>query len=125
MDKPTFTPDIVLDLRSLEEAIPNRTCGEAADEIMRLRERLEIGYAFNVAGERVACEDDHYDGIACRDETIKLLERALSEGVRVPEKPTTAMLRPFMGCPDDELEIAYAAMRQIVRAQAKFGEAPK
>lgn len=44
--------------------------------------------------------------------------KALSDGVRLPEKPTAAMLRPFMGCPDDELELAYAAMLHIAKVEA-------
>ena len=47
---------------------------------------------------------------------------ALPDGWRVvPAVPTTAMLRPFMGCPDDELELAYAAMLHIVLAGVKHG----
>lgn len=33
----------------------------------------------------------------------------------VPTTPTAAMLRPFMGCPDDELELAWSAMLYVVR----------
>jgi hypothetical protein len=34
----------------------------------------------------------------------------MSEWKMVPAKPTKAMLRPFIQCPDDELELAYEAM---------------
>ena len=43
-------------------------------EIDRLKERLEIGFGFDLDGNRVKIEGDHPDGIDCRNETIKLLE---------------------------------------------------
>lgn len=33
----------------------------------------------------------------------------------VPQKPTAALLRPFMECPDDELELAWQAMLHIAK----------
>lgn len=46
--------------------------------IAELRERLEMGYGYNLNGERVECKD-FPDGISCRDETIKLLEARIAE----------------------------------------------
>lgn len=50
-----------------------RLLNEAADEIERLRTRLEMGWGYDTKGNRVPMADC-YDGIYCRDETIKLLE---------------------------------------------------
>lgn len=58
---------------------------DAAAEIMRLRERLEIGFAYDLDGNRVACDIEPYDGIYCRDATIKLLEDRIAE---LKPKPT-------------------------------------
>lgn len=33
--------------------------------------------------------------------------------------PSPAMLRPFMGCPDDELDLAWAAMVSIATAEIR------
>jgi hypothetical protein len=50
---------------------------------------------------------------------IKALE-AQAAGVQlVPIKPTSALLRPFYGCLEDELELAWAAMIMIAAAQQK------
>lgn len=50
---------------------------------------------------------------------IEALEKSISDTstVRVPVTPTVSMLRPFMGCPDHELELAWNAMLAIVAAQ--------
>jgi len=49
-------------------------------ENTRLRERLEMGYAYTLDGEKVECEiSESTDGIACRDATIKLLEREIKK----------------------------------------------
>lgn len=81
----TYTPDLVKRLRQRASGLVSPVdwngidmASEAADEIMRLRERLEIGYAF-VDGVRVPCENDAYDGIACRDETIKLQDERIAK----------------------------------------------
>lgn len=52
---------------------------DAADEITSLRARLEITHITNANGERVPMPDEmkHYDGIECRDETIRLLEACI------------------------------------------------
>lgn len=84
MSDPVFTPPLVTELRD-GAAMPGAwdwadTMLEAAAEIMRLRERLEIGYAFDAEGNRIASEHvEHYDGIVCRDETIKGLDEQLKE----------------------------------------------
>jgi hypothetical protein len=50
---------------------------------------------------------------------IQALE-AQAAGVQlVPVKPTSALLRPFYGCLEDELELAWAAMIMIAAAQQK------
>jgi hypothetical protein len=50
---------------------------------------------------------------------IQALE-ARAAGVQlVPVKPTSALLRPFCGCLEDELELAWAAMIMIAAAQQK------
>lgn len=64
-------------------------------EIKRLRDRLEIGYVWKDDGNGnwIKVEDDDgftetYDGIACRDETIKILDQNVStlrEKVRLLE----------------------------------------
>ena len=41
-------------------------------QIAQLRERLEIGFAFDGDGNRISVGDDMPDGIECRDETIRL-----------------------------------------------------
>ena len=39
------------------------------------------------------------------------------DSVSLPREPTEAMLRPFYGCPPDELRLAWETMLTIVRAQ--------
>jgi len=63
----------------------DRLCNEAADtleqrnrELARLRERLEMYYTDD-KGNRIECDSESMDGIACRDETIKLLDKNVSE----------------------------------------------
>lgn len=47
---------------------------EAAKEIKRLRQRLEIDRAYDGEGREVEAPEGAPDGIECRDETIRLLE---------------------------------------------------
>jgi hypothetical protein len=50
----------------------------------------------------------------------------MDDKVTIWRKPSAAMLRPFMGCPDDELELAWAAMLHIAeREQRVAGMAVK
>lgn len=49
----------------------------------------------------------------------------MTDTVSVPTEPTDAMLRPFMGCPDDELRLAWAAMLHIVKVAAPKPEYPQ
>ena len=82
----TYIPTLVSDLRQFADE--SRSIGgceradelatAAAAEIMRLRERLEIGYAFDGDGKRIA-SDHEIDGIYCRDSTLKLLDERLRE----------------------------------------------
>lgn len=53
--------------------------GPYLEIITDLCQRLEIGYAFDVNGKPIECENDAYDGIVCRDATIKLLEERIDE----------------------------------------------
>lgn len=62
--------------------VMNKLAGEAADEIENLAERLEVTHVWRgIRGtdefERIDMPDDdaHWDGIACRDLTIKEFER--------------------------------------------------
>lgn len=51
-------------------------------EIDRLRERLEIVHVFNSAGEMVphpTGKIGSFDGISCRDETIRLQDKSIKE----------------------------------------------
>jgi hypothetical protein len=45
-------------------------------------ERLELTYAYDGAGNEVPFPEGALDGIACRDETIRLLEQSLKEAQR-------------------------------------------
>ena len=48
-------------------------------QIAKLEERLEIGYAFDTMGIRVADSTMSLDGIECRNETIRLQDEALAD----------------------------------------------
>jgi hypothetical protein len=50
---------------------------------------------------------------------IKALEAQVAGLQLVPITPTSALLRPFYGCLEDELELAWAAMIMIAAAQQK------
>lgn len=67
--------------RSVQEGAPDRLANlldEAANEIAQLRERLEIGYAFDSDGNRVEIDpDSHPDGIECRDTTIEMQDQLI------------------------------------------------
>lgn len=69
--------------RSVQEGQPDRLADlldEAAAEILRLRERLEIGYVFDSNGNRVEIDPDtHPDGIECRDTTIRMLDKLIDQ----------------------------------------------
>lgn len=43
----------------------------------------------------------------------------MDEKVTIWRKPSAAMLRPFMGCPDNELELAWAAMLHIAEREVR------
>lgn len=67
--------------RSVQEGQPDRLADlldEAASEIARLRERLEIGYAFDSNGNCVEIDPNaHPDGIECRDATIRIQDQLI------------------------------------------------
>lgn len=47
----------------------------------------------------------------CANSQATKLRGGDSDGYQlVPVTPTTALLRPFLGCPEDELELAWQAM---------------
>ncbi len=49
-------------------------------ENKRLRERLEMGYAYTLDGKKVECKtSESTDGVASRDATIELLEREIKK----------------------------------------------
>lgn len=58
-------------------------CNEAADEIERLRERLEMTYGYDGDGNKVPLLAGGPDGIECRDETIRLQEAATKRGCEI------------------------------------------
>lgn len=41
--------------------------------------------------------------------------------VSIPVEPTEALLRPFLGCPEDEMLLAWQAMVQVARASQRGG----
>jgi hypothetical protein len=81
-----------------DDSLAGRKYREAADEIERLRNRLEL-YGTTGSGERVLL-DESCDGIACRDETIAMLD-----ALRRTDQPAAAT--------DDALDAArYRWLRQ-------------
>lgn len=69
---------------TLPDGIPKpsdlfRAHADALEELARLRSRLEIDFVTDGNGKRVPFPEGGPDGIACRDETIRLLEAALAE----------------------------------------------
>lgn len=71
-------------------------CRKAEAEIARLRERLEVTFAYDLSGKRIeVLAGSIPDGIACRDETIKmqdaeiarLREAALAAQNAAPQSP--------------------------------------
>lgn len=54
-------------------------CRKAEAEIARLRERLEVTYAYDLSGKRIdVLAGSIPDGIACRDETIKMQDAKIA-----------------------------------------------
>jgi hypothetical protein len=82
--KPSERRDLIAELHAFANASQAETgllAQRAADEIENLAERLEVAYVWQtVPGgtelERVDAPDEvaNWDGIACRDVTIKMLE---------------------------------------------------
>lgn len=76
---------------------------EAADEIDRLRERLECNHVFQlIDGKMTRVESDlaeEYDGIACRDETIRLQDRTVAD-LRAANAQMLEALKHMLGAID-------------------------
>ena len=54
-------------------------CRKAEAEIARLRERLEVTHAYDLSGKRIEVPAGSIpDGIACRDETIKMQDAEIA-----------------------------------------------
>lgn len=108
----TFVPELVRRLRECEDDDDCSLCGPAADEIMRLRERLEIGYAFDSKGERIACEEtEAYDGIVCRDATIKLQDEMLAELRKGISEASPSWIRCDARMPEDAQDVLLVDYR--------------
>ena len=109
----TYTPE---QLRELASALPGtcadivRAHADALEELARLRSRLEIDFVTDGNGKRVPFPEGGPDGIACRDETIRLLEAALAY-----VRKTLDEVRPGMdtGAPIE------AIVREVVAALAE------
>ena len=76
---------------TLPDGIPKpsdlfRAHADALEELARLRSRLEIDFVTDGNGKRVPLPEGAPDGIACRDETIRLLEEKLAESERKCER---------------------------------------
>ena len=100
---------------TLPDGIPKpsdlfRAHADALEELARLRSRLEIDFVTDGNGKRVPFPEGGPDGIACRDETIRLLEAALAY-----VRKTLDEVRPGMdtGAPIE------AIVREVVAALAE------
>lgn len=60
-------------------ALANNERLEAADEIEKLRSRLEIDFIYDGEGNKVKAPNGTPDGIECRNETIKLQDEAIEK----------------------------------------------
>ena len=91
---------------------------DALEELARLRARLEIDFATDGNGKRVPFPTGGLDGIACRDETIRILESALAEAER-----KCARLRFHAEAMAKDLELSYEVGESSLAAyQAEFKE---
>ena len=90
----------------------------ALEELARLRARLEIDFATDGNGKRVPFPTGGPDGIACRDETIRILESALAEAER-----KCARLRFHAEAMAKDLELSYEVGESSLAAyRAEFKE---
>lgn len=77
-------------------AMQLQPCRDAAAMLESMNHKLDLVQQLGTAAEAV--------------------RRALGDTrVMIPEKPTKALLRPFYGCPPEELELAWAAMYQVAK----------
>ena len=91
---------------------------DALEELARLRARLEIDFATDGNGKRVPFPTGGPDGIACRDETIRILESALAEAERKCER-----LRFHAEAMAKDLELSYEVGESSLAAyRAEFKE---
>ena len=92
-------------------------CRKADAEIARLRERLEVTHAY-VAGKRIeVLAGSIPDGIACRDETIKMQD---AEIARLRE----AALAAQNAAPQSPADLASVPSSQEGAGQVVAGAAP-
>ena len=92
----------------------------ALEELARLRARLEIDFATDGNGKRVPFPTGGPDGIACRDETIRILESALADAEWKYER-----LRFYAEAMAKDLELSYEVGKSSLaayRAEFKDGE---
>ena len=93
-------------------------CRKAEAEIARLRERLEVTHAYDLSGKRIEVPAGSIpDGIACRDETIKMQD---AEIARLRE----AALAAQSATPQSPADLASVPSQQEGAGQVVAGAAP-